>query len=96
MSPPSQTTSASLDWPALQAAFADRPEFTRAEVLAFYYHAGPSLNLNTLDSRIRQLLQRRLLLAVGRGRYTLVTNAAPRFTFQPTLDRAERTIWLTI
>lgn len=96
MSAPAQTASASLDWPALQAAFADHPEFIRAEVLAFYHHADPALNPNTLDSRIRQLLQRRLLLAVGRGRYTLAANGATRPAFQPTLSRTERSIWRTL
>lgn len=96
MSAIAQPASASLDWPALQAAFADRPEFTRAEVLAFYHHSDPTLNPNTLDSRIHQLLQRRLLLAVGRGRYVLAANATTRPTFQPTLNRAEPTIWRTL
>lgn len=72
------TCPASLNWPALQVAFADHPEFTRAEVLAFYHHADLSLNPNTLDSRIRQLLQRRPLLTVGRKHYIVAANAAPR------------------
>lgn len=95
MSTPSQPAPESLDWLAFQAAFVDRPEFTRAEVLAFY-HADPSLSPNTVDSRLRQLLQRRLLLSVGRGRYALAANAAPKPTFQPTPTRAERTLWRTL
>ncbi|MDJ0364845.1 hypothetical protein QMK33_06745 [Hymenobacter sp. H14-R3] len=96
MSTLSQSAPASLNWPALQAAFADRTDFTRAEVLAFYHHADASLNPNTLDSRIRQLLQRRLLLAVSRGRYTLAAAASIRPAFQPTLGRSERTLWRTL
>jgi hypothetical protein len=65
-------------------------------VLTFYHHADPSLNPNTLDSRIRQLLQRCSLLAMGLGHYIVAANAAPQPAFQPTLDRAERTIWHTI
>jgi hypothetical protein len=76
--------------------FADRSEFTRAEVLTFYHHADPSLNPNTLDSRIRQLLQRGSLLAIGLKHYILAANAAPGPAFQPTLGRAERTIWRTL
>lgn len=96
MSAPSQSAPASLNWVALQAAFADRPAFTRAEVLAFYHRADPSLSPNTLDARIRQLRQRRLLLSIGRGRYTLAANATPKAAFQPALSRAERTIWRTL
>lgn len=96
MSASDTSASASLDWPALQAAFAGRAAFTRAEVLAFYRASTPTLSANTIDSRIRQLVQRRLLVAVGRGRYSLASEETQRVAFQPTLSRAERTLWRTL
>ena len=80
-----------LDGPALRQAFAQSRTISRRQVREYFQRAEPALNADTLDSRIRELLRRGLLLPAGRGRYSFEPIGRPVFQPQPT--RSERTIW---
>lgn len=80
-----------VDWAGLQQAFAQASTITRQQVQAYFQRTEPALSSATLDSRLHELRRRKLLVAVGRGRYAFAPTGKP--TFLPHLTRPERAIW---
>lgn len=82
-----------LAWTELREEFAQTPELTRAQVLAFYRGLEANVKPATIDWRIHELVRRRLLVSVGRGRYAPADAVIRRQPYRPALDPAERAVW---
>ena len=93
METPDEKLPAALAWPELREEFAQTPELTRAQVLAFYRGLATDVKPATIDWRIHELVRRGLLVNISRGRYAPAAAAVHRRTYYPSLDPAERAVW---